>query len=122
MAANIIIQGVNYKEIETSVDGDNNWDIIPFDFGGKPLTEMTIWVDTNDDGADIYLPEISSFNGVFGTTIKIIAPYGDENSALILASGTDKIGSLPSVSLNDNGENAIFTVAAEGYWSVLKTN
>ena len=58
MAA-ITIQGVNYKKVATTVLNPA-FDIIPFDFGGKALTEMTIVVDSTLAIATVALPEIIS--------------------------------------------------------------
>jgi len=116
----VTIQGVNYYlVISTPIEPD--FDLIPFDFGGKALTEMTIVVDTTLAASNIDLPEISSFNGVFGTTLKIIALTGATNDVFINTSGSDTIGSATSVTLSTDGANAIFTVASEGIWAMLVT-
>ena len=120
MATHLTIQGVNYKEITTDVVYQD-FDIIPFDFGGKPLTEMTIVVDSTFAITTINLPEISSFAGVYGTTIKVIATTGATNDVKIQRTGGDTIGSAADVLLTTDGANAIFTVAKEGIWSVLVT-
>lgn len=122
------IQGVNYKEVATSLIV-SEWQIIPFDFGGKALTEMTIVVDSTLAAATIDLPSIISnsipaaysFNGVYGTTIKIIAPKGATNDVVIQAGGSDTIGSSTSVTLSTDGASAIFTILSSEDWSVLVT-
>lgn len=77
MAA-ITIQGVNYKAVTPLAA--QTYDVIPFDFGGKALTEMTIVADSSNGQIDINLPEIISsaspapynFGGVYGTTLKLL--------------------------------------------------
>lgn len=123
------IQGVNYKAVATTVPAFK-FEIIPFDFGGKALTEMTIVVDSTLAVAQVKLPEIISsttppaysFGGVYGTTIKIIAPTGATNDVVILTSGSDTIGSASSVTLSTDGASAIFTIVSDTDWSVLVTN
>ena len=125
--SNTIIQGVNYKLVDAVVNTD--YDIIPFDFGGKPLTEMTIEVDTTVDSVYLYLPEIISsavppaysFGGVYGTTIKIIALTGLLHSVLIQTQGSDTIGGGPNISLSNNGSSAVFTILNSTTWSVVVT-
>ena len=117
----VTIQGVNYNLV-ISTPAEPDFDLIPFDFGGKALTEMTIVVDTTLAASNIDLPEISSFNGVFGTTLKIIALTGTTNDVFINTSGSDIIGSATSVTLSTDSANAIFTVVDDNTWSVLVTN
>lgn len=114
-----IIQGVNYKEVAVSLS-NNSWDIVPFDFNGKPLTEMTIVVDTDLGNADINLPAISSFNGVYGTTIKIIV-VNATNEAFINAVGSDSIGSFTTINLNHTNSSAFLIPALNNAWSVVLT-
>ena len=127
MAA-ITIQGVNYKAVSATVLNPA-FDIVPFDFGGKALTEMTIVVDSTLALSTIALPEIISsaippaysFGGVYGTTIKIIAPKGATNDVVINSTGSDTIGSATSVTLSTDGASAIFTIVSDTDWSVLVT-
>lgn len=127
MAA-ITIQGVNYKEVSTTVGGPD-FNIVPFDFGGKALTEMTIVVDSTLAAAVVNLPEIISsaippaysFGGVYGTTIKVIATTGATNDVNIFVDGSDTIGSAHSVTLSSDGASAIFTIVSDTDWSVLVT-
>jgi len=120
------IQGVNFQAVATTVPAFT-YDIIPFDFGGKALAEMTIVVDSTLAAAVVNLPEIISsavppaysFGGVYGTTIKIIATTGATNSVVINAGGSDTIGSLTNVGLNDDGANAVFTIVTDNDWSVI---
>lgn len=122
------IQGVNFKAVATTVPAFT-FDIIPFDFGGKALDEMTIVVTSTLAVAQVNLPEIISsaippaytFGGVYGTTIKIIAPTGTTNDVVINAGGSDTIGSATSVTLTTNGASAIFTIVDDTDWSVLVT-
>ncbi len=124
----ITIQGVNYKAVSTTVGGPG-FNIVPFDFGGKALTEMTIVVDSTLYGADVFLPEIISnsipaaynFGGVYGTTIKVIAKTGATEDVVINASGSDTIGSAPAINLSTDGASAIFTIVNDTTWSVLVT-
>jgi hypothetical protein len=123
------IQGVNYKAVATTVSAFK-FEIIPFDFGGKALTEMTIVVDSTLAVASVRLPEIISpttppaytFGGVYGTTIKIIAPTGATNDVNINISGSDTIGSASTITLDTDGASAIFTIVNDTTWSVLKTS
>lgn len=127
MAA-ITIQGVNYKAVSTTVLGPD-FNIVPFDFGGKALTEMTIVVDTTLAAAVVNLPEIISsaippaysFGGVYGTTIKVIATTGATNDVQIFAGGADTIGSVALKTLSTDGASAIFTIVNDTTWSVLVT-
>jgi hypothetical protein len=120
------IQGVNFKAVATTVPAFT-FDIIPFDFGGKALIEMTIVVDSTLAVAQVNLPEIISsatppaysFDGVYGTTIKIIATTGATNDVVINAGGSDTIGSLTSVTLSTDGANAVFTIVTSNDWSVI---
>jgi hypothetical protein len=120
------IQGVNFKAVATTVPAFT-YDIIPFDFGGKALDEMTIVVDSTLAAAVVNLPEIISstvppaysFGGVYGTTIKIIAPTGATNDVVINASGSDTIGSLTNIKLTTDGANAVFTIVTGNDWSVI---
>ena len=129
MAAVQTIQGQNYKAVATSLVL-STYDVVPFDFGGKALTEMTIVVDSTLAAATVNLPEIISsatppaysFGGVYGTTIKIVAPKGATNDVIINTSGSDIIGSATSVTLSTDSANAIFTVVDDNTWSVLVTN
>ena len=126
MAA-ITIQGVNYKSVTPLAP--QTYDVIPFDFGGKALTEMIINADSTNGQININLPEIISsavppaysFGGVYGTTLKIIAPKGATNDVVITAGGSDTIGSVTSVTLSADGSSAIFTIVSDTDWSVLVT-
>ena len=128
MAAVQTIQGQNYKAVATSLVL-STYDVVPFDFGGKALTEMTIVVDSTLAAATVNLPEIISsatppaysFGGVYGTTIKIVAPKGATNDVIINTSGSDTIGSASNITLDTNGASAIFTIVNDTDWSVLKT-
>jgi len=127
MAA-ITIQGVNYKKVATTVLNPA-FDIIPFDFGGKALTEMTIVVDSTLAIATVALPEIISsaippaytFGGVYGLTLTIIGTKAGTNDVVINATGSDTIGSASSVTLSTDGASAIFTIVSDTDWSVLVT-
>ena len=120
------IQGVNFKSVATTVPAFT-FDIIPFDFGGKALIEMTIIVDSTLAVAQVNLPEIISttvppaysFGGVYGTTIKIIATTGATNDVVINTGGSDTIGSATSVTLSTDGANAVFTIVTDNDWSVI---
>jgi cyanate permease len=120
------IQGVNFKAVATTVPAFT-YDLIPFDFGGKALAEMTIVVDSTLAVAQVNLPEIISsatppaysFGGVYGTTIKIIAATGATNDVVINASGSDTIGSLSTITLSTDGANAVFTIVTDNDWSVI---
>ena len=121
--ANTIIQGVNFKRVATTVGGENEWNIVPFDFGGKALIEMTIEVNSSLVSGILNLPEISSFNGVYGTTIKVIGISTDEVyfPITIIPSGDDTIGGSPSIGLSPVNGNAVFTVINSTTWSVVLT-
>jgi hypothetical protein len=120
------IQGVNFKAVATTVPAFT-YDLIPFDFGGKALAEMTIVVNSTLAVAQVNLPEIISsatppaysFGGVYGTTIKIIAATGATNDVVINASGSDTIGSLSTITLSTDGANAVFTIVTDNDWSVI---
>jgi hypothetical protein len=127
MAA-ITIQGQLYKAVAATVLNPA-FDIVPFDFGGKALNEMTIVVDSTLALSTVALPEIISsaippaysFGGVYNTTITIIAPNGATNDVVINATNSDTIGSAPSVTLSTDGASAIFTIVSDTDWSVLVT-
>lgn len=120
------IQGVNFKAVATTVPAFT-YDLIPFDFGGKALAEMTIVVDSTLAVAQVNLPEIISsatppaysFGGVYGTTIKIIAATGATNDVDINTGGSDTIGSLSTITLSTDGANAVFTIVTDNDWSVI---
>lgn len=120
------IQGVNFQAVATTVPAFT-YDLIPFDFGGKALAEMTIVVDSTLAVAQVNLPEIISsatppaysFGGVYGTTIKIIAATGATNDVVINAGGSDTIGSLSNITLTTDGANAVFTIVSDNDWSVI---
>ena len=120
------IQGVNFKSVATTVPAFT-FDIIPFDFGGKALTEMTIVVDSTLAEAQVNLPEIISttvppaysFGGVYGTTIKIIGTTAGTNQVVISTSGSDIIGSGTDVILGADGASAVFTILSDNNWSVI---
>jgi hypothetical protein len=122
------IQGVNFNAVSTTVGGPD-FNIVPFDFGGKALQEMTIVVDSTLAVAQVILPEIISsavppaysFGGVYGTTIKIIAPTGATNDVIIDTGASDTVGSASSVVLSTDGASAIFTIVSDTNWSVLVT-
>jgi hypothetical protein len=128
MAVPIIqtIQGLNFKAVATTALVFT-YDVIPFDFGGKALAEMTIVVDSTLAVAQVNLPEIIStavppaysFGGVYGTTIKVIATTGATNDVVINAGGSDTIGSATSVTLSTDGANAVFTILSDNDWSVI---
>ena len=123
------IQGVNFKAVATTVPAFT-YDLIPFDFGGKALAEMTIVVDSTLAVAQVNLPEIISsavppaysFGGVYGTTIKIIAPTAATNNVVINTSGSDTIGGASNIILSNNGANAVFTIVSDNDWSVVVTS
>jgi hypothetical protein len=123
------IQGVNFKAVATTVPAFT-YDLIPFDFGGKALAEMTIVVDSTLAVAQVNLPEIISsavppaysFGGVYGTTIKIIAPTAATNNVVINTSGSDTIGSATDVTLVTDGASAVFTILSDNNWSVIYTS
>jgi hypothetical protein len=120
------IQGLNLKTVATTVPVFT-YDVIPFDFGGKALPEMTIVVDSTLAAAVVNLPEIIStavppaysFGGVYGTTIKVIATTGATNDVVIQVTGSDTIGSATSVTLSTDGANAVFTILSDNDWSVI---
>ena len=128
MAA-ITIQGVNYKAVSTTVLAPA-FDIIPFDFGGKALTEMTIVVDSTLAVAQVNLPEIISsaippaytFGGVYGLTLTIIGLTAGTNDVVINAGGSDTIGSATDVTLVTDGASAVFTIVSDTNWSVVYTS
>jgi hypothetical protein len=123
------IQGVNFKSVATTVPAFT-FDIIPFDFGGKALIEMTIIVDSTLAVAQVNLPEIISttvppaysFGGVYGTTIKIIGTTAGTNDVVINTSGSDTIGSATDVTLVTDGASAVFTILSDNNWSVVYTS
>ena len=123
------IQGVNFKSVATTVPAFT-FDIIPFDFGGKALIEMTIIVDSTLAVAQVNLPEIISttvppaysFGGVYGTTIKIIGTTAGTNDVVINTSGSDTIGSATDVTLVTDGASAVFTILSDNNWSVIYTS
>jgi hypothetical protein len=127
MAA-ITIQGVNYKAVAATVLNPA-FDIIPFDFGGKALIEMTIVVDSTLALSTVALPEIISsaippaytFGGVYGLTLTIIGTKAGTNDVVINATGSDTIGSASSVTLTTDGASAVFTIVSDTNWSVLVT-
>ena len=122
------IQGVNYKAV-ASTALLFTYNVVPFDFSGKALAEMTIVVNSTLAVAQVNLPEIISsivppaysFGGVYGTTIKVIAPTGATNEVDIAAYGSDTIGSANGVTLSTDGASAIFTIVSDTNWSVLVT-
>ena len=123
------IQGVNFKSVATTVPAFT-FDIIPFDFGGKALIEMTIIVNSTLAVAQVNLPEIISttvppaysFGGVYGTTIKIIGTTAGTNDVVINTSGSDTIGSATDVTLVTDGASAVFTILSDNNWSVIYTS
>lgn len=123
----VTIQAVNYKAVAPLAP--ETYNVIPFDLGGKALTEITIVVDSTNGAVTVNLPEIISsatppaynFGGVYGTTIKVLATKGATNTVTISRSGSDKIGSANTVTLTTNGGSAIFTIVNATEWSVLKT-
>ena len=123
------IQGVNFKSVATTVPAFT-YDLIPFDFGGKALAEMTIVVNSTLAVAQVNLPEIISsatppaysFGGVYGTTIKIIGTTAGTNDVVINTSGSDTIGSATDVTLVTDGASAVFTILSDNNWSVVYTS
>jgi hypothetical protein len=123
------IQGVNFKAVATTVPAFT-FDIIPFDFGGKALTEMTIVVDSTLAVAQVNLPEIISstippeytFGGVYGLTLTIIGLTAGTNDVVINRSGSDTIGSALDVTLVTDGASAVFTIVDDTNWSVIYTS
>jgi hypothetical protein len=128
MAA-ITIQGVNFKAVASTVLAPT-FDIIPFDFGGKALSEMTIVVDSTLAIAQVNLPEIISsaippaytFGGVYGLTLTIIGLTAGTNDVVINRSGSDTIGSALDVTLVTDGASAVFTIVDDTNWSVIYTS
>jgi len=127
MAA-ITIQGVNYKAVTPLAA--QTYNVIPFDFGGKALIEMTIVADSTAGQIDINLPEIISsatppaysFGGVYGLTLTIIGLTAGTNDVVINTSGSDTIGSATDVTLVTDGASAVFTIVSDTNWSVIYTS
>ena len=129
MATHLVIQGINYKAVTTDAIYQD-FDIIPFDFGGKALIDMTIVVDSTFALANVNLPEIISsatppaysFGGVYGLTLTIIGLTAATKDVVINTSGSDTIGSATDVTLVTDGASAVFNIVSDTNWSVLVTN
>lgn len=115
---NVTIQGTVYK---TLTPNNTNYFINPTDINGNILPKVTLSVDATITGTAIYLPEISTLENNWNLSINIIKTAGGNNSVQVYASGSDKIGSAPLVSISGVKSNLVLTPVEDGVWSNLQT-
>lgn len=113
------ISAINYKKVFVT-EFVNEWTLSPFDGGGKPLQSMTIEVDTSDGQANIYLPQISGFAGVFFTKIIISSANSGGSPIYIYPNEADSIGGLGQILVYNSG-NAVLTPVTSNEWSAIQT-
>jgi hypothetical protein len=84
-----------YKIVSLGVE---TYDLSVLDFNNNLFSEVTINVDTTGGAVTIELPEINTLPN-FGVIIKVVRTAG-ANNVVVTASGSDKIGSATTVTLN----------------------
>lgn len=112
----ILIQGISYKKIDTAIYG--TYELAPFDLNGNLFKEVTIEVDLSSDNCDLFLPIISTLNGNFNISIKVIALNASVlgNELNISTTSYDSIGSEQVISLSNDGSNVILTPVSPTAW------
>ena len=112
----VAIQGVSYAKI-TQINSNEVYDLIPFDLNGNLFKEVTIEVDLSSSSCDLYLPLISTLNGNFNTSIRVIALPTEARTQLNVYRQSDNlIGSEESISLLSDGSNVILTPVSPTEW------
>lgn len=115
----VAIQGVSYAKI-TQINNNEVYDLIPFDLNGNLFREVTIECDTTNYRLIINLPEISTLNGNYNTSIRIISlNAGDTGNNVSIDANllnNNLIGSNGGVKLEDNGSNIILTPVSSTEW------
>lgn len=115
----VAIQGVSYAKI-TQINPNEVYDLIPFDLNGNLFREVTIECDTTNYRLIINLPEISTLNGNYNTSIRIISlNAGDTGNNVSIDANllnNNLIGSNGGVKLEHNGSNVILTPVSPTEW------
>lgn len=112
----VAIQGVSYAKI-TQINPNEVYDLIPFDLNGNLFREVTIECDTTNYPLTINLPEISTLNGNWNISIKVISLNGGTTGNIVsINSSADFIGSNNYLALENDGTNVILTPIASANW------
>ena len=119
MATPLAIQGVSYAKITQTVHGEI-YDLIPFDLNGNLFREVTIECDTTNLPLTINLPEISTLNGNYNTSIRIISLNAGDTGNIVSIDANllnnNLIGSNAGVQLEGDGSNIILTPVSPTEW------
>ena len=111
----ILIQGISYKKIDTAIFG--SYELAPFDLNGNLFGQVTIEVDLSSGNCDLFLPLISTLNGNFNTSIRVIALPTEAVTQLNVHIQSDNlIGSEQIISLLSDGSNVILTPVSPTEW------
>jgi hypothetical protein len=116
MPTPILIQGISYKKIDTAIFG--SYELAPFDLNGNLFGQVTIEVDLSSSNCDLFLPLISTLNGNFNISIRVIALNASVlgNQLNVYIQSDNLIGSEQSISLLSDGSNVILTPVSPTEW------
>ena len=116
----VAIQGVSYAKI-TQINPNEVYDLIPFDLNGNLFKEVTIECDTTNYALIINLPEISTLNGNYNISIRVIAlNAGSTGNIVSIYSPLATIGSSSPITLEADATNVILIpVSSENWYGVV---
>lgn len=107
-----------FKAITVELEAET-WDVNPFDNTGKVVSEQYIDLDLSQGSIELNLPDLTIFNGVYGTTIYVTVVTGGMTGLTLQHYPGQQIGSNSAISGPAiTGLNFIIQPVSATEWSV----